>query len=133
MGNSGDRGIGGSGNRALARTDRRLSDAPLARSIRKDSGEKTPARSDRAGEVWGETSGRCNPNDQRGEFAGPDDPDPTPHAAPINREQESLRPVAGDTAATRTEDARAQAAGPQIKQSVRRNVKRFIGPRHPRA
>jgi len=134
MGNSGDRGIGGSGNRALARTDRRLSDAPLARSIRKDSGEKAPARSDRAGEFGeGQTAGDNGPVSQGNGFAGPDDPDPTPHAAPINREQESLRPVAGDTAATRTEDARAQAAGPQIKQSVRRNVKRFIGPRHPRA
>jgi hypothetical protein len=35
----------------------------------------------------GQTAGDNGPVCQGNGFAGPDDPDPTPHAAPINREQ----------------------------------------------
>jgi len=86
-----EKGIGGSGARAATR-------CAVERSIFKEagrqpgfldngSGKKAPSGGEARGEVLGEETGRRNPDDQRGEFAGPDDPDPTPHAAPINREQ----------------------------------------------
>jgi hypothetical protein len=88
-----EKGIGGSGARAATRSAKKrnifkMGDRQVAHLDNGSDGEKTPARSERAGEVGeGQTAGDNGPVCQGNGLAGPDDPDPTPHAAPINREQ----------------------------------------------